>query len=178
MDELFLVRHCESTGQAPDAPLTAAGLAQARALASALPRRCVDRIICSPYTRAIQSITPFAERNGLSIEIDDRLKERSLNIPDGVDWRKALEASFDDLDLVYKGGESSRAAMQRAVAVINDMTGASKAMIVTHGNLMTLLLKSFDTTVGFAHWSRLTNPDVYRITFSASGPAARRIEWS
>src|SRR5690242_3154619 len=98
MDELYLVRHCASTGQAPDAPLTEAGFAQARALATALPRGCVDRIICSPYKRAIQSVTPFAELNRLPIELDDRLRERSLNIRDSDAWREVLAASFEDLD--------------------------------------------------------------------------------
>ena len=176
MDELYIVRHCEATGQAPDAPLTEAGLAQAEGLAAALPRGCVDKIISSPYKRAIQSIAPFADRNALTIEIDDRLRERSLGSPGSADWRKALEATFDDLDLMFADGESNRAAMQRGVAVIDEIAGASRPMVVTHGNLMAMLLRSFDPTVGFAHWSRLTNPDVYHVTFSGSGAAVRRID--
>lgn len=175
MDQLYIVRHCEAIGQASDAPLSDLGLAQADALAGTLPLRCVDKIICSPYTRAVQSITPFANRNGLPIEIDERLRERSLGSPDSADWRKALEASFADFDLVFKDGESNRAAMERGVAVISDIVGSSQAMVVTHGNLMALLLKSFDPNVGFDQWSRLTNPDVYLVTFSAHGSSVSRI---
>lgn len=175
MDQLYIVRHCEATGQAPDAPLSNRGLAQAEALALALPPRCVDRIICSPYERAVWSIAPFADRNGLPIEIDERLRERSLGAPESRDWRRALELSFEDLDLVFEGGESSRAAMARGVSVIDDMAGSSNAMLVTHGNLMALLLKSFDPNVGFAHWARLTNPDVYHVTFGAHGASVARI---
>ena len=36
--------------------------------------------------------------------------------------------------------------------------------IVTHGNLLALLLRHFDGRVGFAAWEALTNPDVYRVT--------------
>ena len=175
MNELYIVRHCEAAGQAPDAPLTDAGLAQAEALAAALPRGAVDKIISSPYKRAVQSITPFADRHALTIEIDDRLRERSLGSP-GPDWRTALEATFEDLDLAFTDGESNRAAMQRGVAVIDGISGASRPMLVTHGNLMAMLLRWFDPTVGFAHWARLTNPDVYRVTFGINGPAVRRIE--
>jgi 2,3-bisphosphoglycerate-dependent phosphoglycerate mutase len=175
MEQLYLVRHCEAAGQAPDAPLTDAGRLQADALAAALPPQCVDQIICSPYERAVQSITPFAHRNGLPIRIDERLRERSLGSPDSADWRQALEASFEDLDRVFTDGESSRAAMKRGIAVINEIVGASKAMVVTHGNLMTLLLRSFDPSVGFAHWSRLTNPDVYHVRFTAHGSNVSRL---
>jgi 2,3-bisphosphoglycerate-dependent phosphoglycerate mutase len=176
IDQLYLVRHCEATGQAPDAPLTELGFAQAQALAAALPHRCVDRIICSPYTRAVQTIVPFAERYGLQIEIDDRLKERSLGVTGTTDWRAALESSFEDLDLVFSGGESSRAAMQRGATVITEIAASSKVMLVTHGNLATLILKTFDPTLGFADWSRLTNPDVYLVSFSAVGATVSRID--
>jgi broad specificity phosphatase PhoE len=41
---------------------------------------------------------------------------------------------------------------------------ASATLLVTHGNLMALLLKNFDDRIGFAEWQQLTNPDVYRIS--------------
>jgi 2,3-bisphosphoglycerate-dependent phosphoglycerate mutase len=176
MDELYIVRHCAATGQEPDAPLSDVGLAQASALAAALPSGCVHRIISSPYRRAIQTITPFADRNGLSIDIDDRLRERSLGAPDDLDWRKALQQTFEDLDLTFSGGESNRAAMARGIGVIKDIDGASKVMLVTHGNLMAMLLQSFDPAFGFEQWSRLTNPDIYRVTVSGAGWAVNRVE--
>ncbi|HWI60619.1 MAG TPA: hypothetical protein VNT75_02140 [Symbiobacteriaceae bacterium] len=41
---------------------------------------------------------------------------------------------------------------------------AEAAVIVTHGNLMTLLLKRFDHRFGFAEWRALSNPDVYLVS--------------
>jgi hypothetical protein len=35
------------------------------------------------------------------------------------------------------------------------------SVAVTHGNLMTLILRSFETQFGFQTWERLSNPDVY-----------------
>ena len=35
------------------------------------------------------------------------------------------------------------------------------SVVVTHGNLMTLILRSFETRFGFQTWERLSNPDVY-----------------
>src|SRR3954453_2868357 len=42
---IYLVRHCQSTGQAPDAPLTDLGRQQARRLADALDELGIERII-------------------------------------------------------------------------------------------------------------------------------------
>jgi 2,3-bisphosphoglycerate-dependent phosphoglycerate mutase len=79
-----------------------------------------------------------------------------------------LETSFTDLDFSLAGGESSRTAMQRIVSVVNEVQQhpARTTLLDTHGNLMTLLLKYFDDSIGFAQWKSLGNPDVYRITLT------------
>jgi 2,3-bisphosphoglycerate-dependent phosphoglycerate mutase len=41
--------------------------------------------------------------------------------------------------------------------------------IVTHGNLMALILKYFDAKIGFAEWNKLQNPDIYCIELSQQG---------
>jgi 2,3-bisphosphoglycerate-dependent phosphoglycerate mutase len=64
----------------------------------------------------------------------------------------ACRASFVDFDLSFEGGESSRDAMQRAVVVVEDVRkhSAQTTVLVTHGNLIALLLKGFDDSIGFA----------------------------
>src|SRR5207245_4789289 len=59
---LYLVRHCRAAGQAPEAPLTAEGLAQAERLADVLAPLAPDRILSSPFRRAVQSVEPLAAR--------------------------------------------------------------------------------------------------------------------
>ena len=54
--------------------------------------------------------------------------------------------------------------------------GSAGIVVVTHGNLLALLLRSFDPAVGYAHWERLTNPDVYRVAV-ASGVARVARVW-
>jgi len=116
---LYLVRHCQSTGQAPDAPLTALGQSQAVALVDWLGCVGIERLISSTYTRAYQSIVPLADHLGLAIETDKRLVEQTLSSIPLDDWRDHFAASFIDLDLCLEGGESSRTATNRAIAVIN-----------------------------------------------------------
>lgn len=163
---LYLVRHCQATGQEPDAPLTEIGQQQAIVLADWLSNLSIECLVSSPFVRAYQSAAPLAERLCLTIETDDRLIERVLSPTPLDNWRKRLAETFVDLDLSFEGGESSRAAMVRGVAVINQVIKRSRtSAIIMHGNLLTLILKHFDERIGYAEWEKLQNPDVYRIQF-------------
>jgi 2,3-bisphosphoglycerate-dependent phosphoglycerate mutase len=172
---LYVVRHCKAEGQEADAPLTPEGHVQANRLADALAGANIERIISSPYRRATESIAPLAQRLGLEVELDVRLVERALCAGSPPDWQERLRASFADPELAFEGGESSREAMQRAVAVVTELQrhSASRTVLVTHGNLMTLLLKHFDDSIGFAKWSALSNPDVYRVALTRPFPIER-----
>lgn len=171
---IYLVRHCAALGQEPDAELTDEGRAQAERLADFLSGRPVDAIVSSPFRRAVATIRPLAERLGLEIRVDDRLRERVLSAEPVADWMERLEASFHDLDLRLPGGESSREAMARGVSVIEELIGRPHraVVVVTHGNLMSLILKRYDASVGFEGWRRLGNPDVYELVASRAGVEA------
>jgi 2,3-bisphosphoglycerate-dependent phosphoglycerate mutase len=160
---VFLVRHCQSTGQEPDAPLTDLGHQQAARLADVLADAGIRRIVSSPYTRARQSIEPLAVRLGLPVETDERLIERVLAGASLPDWRERIRASFDDLDVALPGGESSRVAMARAASALADVLGQHvlPAVMVSHGNLLAALLHHLDGRPGFETWSALSNPDVF-----------------
>jgi 2,3-bisphosphoglycerate-dependent phosphoglycerate mutase len=162
---VYLVRHCQAAGQEPAAPLTADGLAQAEALADFLAPLRPDRIVSSPFRRAIASVEPLAVRLGLSIEVDPRLVERILRAPvppgsPSEDWQTLLRRSFDESDLRLKGGETSREALARAHAALADARayGAARTVLVSHGNLSALMLG-----IGFDGWRSLTNPDVFEL---------------
>jgi 2,3-bisphosphoglycerate-dependent phosphoglycerate mutase len=164
-ERLFLVRHCESTGQEASAPLTAVGQAQAVLLADHLATLEVDLLVSSPYTRAQQSIAPLAQRLGRAVKIDARLVERMLSAAPLAHWREAIRQTFVDLDLAWPGGESSRTAMARGRAAIDALLARPERVVVVviHGNLLTLILHSFEPQFGFQTWEYLSNPDVYGI---------------
>jgi 2,3-bisphosphoglycerate-dependent phosphoglycerate mutase len=174
---LYIVRHCEPAGQEPSAPLTERGKGQAETLCAFLARFDVERIVSSPFVRAIESVQPLSARLGIGVETDPRLVERTLSTVPIPDWRERLRDSFQELDLAIQGGESSRAAMERARAAVADILDRPtwRTVVVTHGNLMALMLKTFEDSVGFELWERLTYPDVYSVTVSETHSAVERI---
>jgi len=160
---IYIIRHCKAEGQYPEATLTAEGHEQSKRLADFLSDLKIDRIISSPFLRARQTIAPFAEQVGMDVEIDSRLAERNLDptfVSDGMKWMKE---SFTNLELRDAGDESGSEATERIAGVIKDIceSDIENTMIVTHGGMITLLLKQYDESVGFDEWLGLSNPDVY-----------------
>ena len=53
--------------------------------------------------------------------------------------------------------------MKRIVEVVQEVfSGVNKnTIIVTHGNIMSLLLKYYNKDFGFDDWKNLSNPDIF-----------------
>ncbi|HEV7699914.1 MAG TPA: histidine phosphatase family protein [Pyrinomonadaceae bacterium] len=165
---IYLARHCEAVGQAAEAGLTGAGVVQAEGLAELLSGTGIGRIVSSPFVRAVESIEPLARRLGVGIELDERLIEAALSTVDHPDWLAKLRDTFSDFELAFEGGESSQAATTRGIAAVKDALalGTDPIAVVTHGRLLTLILKHFDPKYGFEEWQALKTPDVFRVEVS------------
>jgi phosphohistidine phosphatase SixA len=79
---ILLVRHGRAGRRGSGAddslrPLDEKGRRQAAALAAALGRRPLERIISSPFVRCVETIEPLAQDAGLEIELRDELAEGS-----------------------------------------------------------------------------------------------------
>jgi 2,3-bisphosphoglycerate-dependent phosphoglycerate mutase len=165
--EIYLIRHCEAEGQPYEANLTKRGLIQAKHLGDFFSMIKIDQIISSPFLRAIQSIEPTSNEKKIDIVLDERLSERKLSSIDLPDWLEKLEATFEDMELKFDGGESSQEATNRAISVIDEIIKSENqiTIVVTHGNLMSLILKQFNKEFGFENWKSLSNPDMYLLKY-------------
>lgn len=163
---LLLIRHAKAAGQAPNAPLTPEGVAQAEALAESLSESGITRIVSSPWQRAVNTAEPLARRLGLPVQTDERLTERVLSRRDIPYWQTALKFSFRLPALTLPGGESGHTARTRILAVLEDARDpAGTTAVVSHGNLLALALG-----LNYDGWAGLRNPDVW---VWAAGTSAR-----
>ena len=180
MKTIYFVRHCTADGQHKDSPLTTVGMRQAHLLSMFLSEQniFVDKIISSPYLRAIESIKPYAESANKKIEIDQRLQERILSNEPIDDWLEVLERSFNDHQYSLIGGESANDAVQRANTLLEPLytdDHIKNIILVSHGNLLALLFQQFDKRFGFNQWKELSNPDVYRLNIADENTSLERI---
>ncbi|HCN57511.1 MAG TPA: histidine phosphatase family protein [Exiguobacterium sp.] len=165
MKKIYMIRHCEASGQEANAPLTENGHRQAKGLVSFFETLPIDRILSSPFRRAIESINAIAVQVGCSIEIHDDLRERALSSQSLTDWQGELRRTFIEFDYACPGGETSAEATRRIQDVMNDVWShsAETTILVTHGNLLTLYLHSLDSSFDFEQGQHLRNPDVFLV---------------
>ncbi|MGE0745746.1 MAG: histidine phosphatase family protein [Rhodospirillales bacterium] len=77
-----------------DPPLTEAGRAQAAAAAETLADHGVTRLVASPYTRALETAHIIADRLGVPVQVDHRVRERCAYACDVGTVRSRLEAAW------------------------------------------------------------------------------------
>ena len=105
------------------------------------------------------------------------MTERILSTKNLSDWFEKLRSTFDDIELKFEGGESSREAMKRIVEVVGEAFSRNNnnTVIVTHGNLMSLLLMYFNKDYGFDDWQSLSNPDIFLLLNESNKVTFQRI---
>lgn len=165
--KLYVIRHCEAEGQPRESQLTEKGMKQAEYLSNFFSKMKLDRIISSPFLRAIQSIEPLSKKTNIKIEIDERLSERILSTTNLPDWYEKLKETFIEMELKFEGGESSREAMNRIVNVVEEVfkSESENTVIVSHGNIISLLLIHYNSDFDFESWKNLSNPDIFQINY-------------
>lgn len=137
----------------------------------------IELVISSPFTRALHTIEPFIRKNNIPFKIDYRLSERLLSNEGFPDWLEKLKETYVDKDLKFTGGESSNEATHRISELVKELklSNHMSVVIVTHGNIMSLLLNHFQPHFGFDEWKQLSNPDVFEIEFNNKQTVVNRI---
>lgn len=178
MTTLILVRHAQSAPSPalPESefPLSELGRRQAQTLAPVLRELGVDALASSPYQRAIDTLQPYADTQGLTIAIDDDLRERSLGAwLESVDAvNEAIAKMHADLDFVLPGGESGRACLARYQAAIGRAIAANPGRTIAvgaHGGVVSHFLAAHHTGLPAEFWRRIRNPHLFLFSPSASG---------
>ncbi len=150
MIRLVVVRHGEAVGNREhrfigqsDVPLTAAGLDQVAQLTARLSQVGITRVVSSDLQRAANTVAPTAERLGLPMQLDKRLRE----IANG-EWADLVAGEvaerWPDLwaryrageDIYRPGGECWGDVQERAVEAVEELVESLEdgdvALIGTH----------------------------------------------
>ncbi|MDE2487739.1 MAG: histidine phosphatase family protein [Alphaproteobacteria bacterium] len=110
LTRLILVRHAKSlpdpTQPEPEWPLSDLGRQQAVELVPVLADAGVNRLVSSPYVRAIETLRPFAEAAGCPIEVNPDLRERRLTAAWIDDLEPELARMHSDLAYGWPDGET------------------------------------------------------------------------
>jgi broad specificity phosphatase PhoE len=156
---LIVVRHGATAWNAEgryttrtDMPLSPLGVEQAGATAAALAAEPIERVFCSPLSRARTTAEAIVAAQGRALEIvtDDRLTEIDAGpfeglTPAQIDAGPLAEAHarwHTDVDPVTpQGAETLESARDRVAAFSADVSALpGTSLVVSHGSLMRVLV--------------------------------------
>lgn len=179
MTDVYLVRHAHAPWNGDEyAHLSEQGLKDAVQVGEIL--RAIDPsiIYSSPHPRAVETIDPLAKSLQMEICTEPDLRERVLGGGWHGNFEQAVRATWEDFDFAHEGGESNRAAQQRAAGIFRQLVErhpGERIVLSTHGNWLVLLLNQLDPTFAFDFWASVTRPDIYHLELvDGSSPAVER----
>lgn len=174
------MRHGESEGNAAriftghlDSPLTEAGRRQAEAVADALAKVHVDRVVSSDLSRARETAAAIASRHGLPVETFRELREIDLGEMAGrsFDDARAHPDWNEDGFVRWPGGESLDAVFDRAFALVERVVGESPGktiVIVGHGGVTRILVSHFLGLLPKLERTRAANTNITKVITDGS----------
>jgi 2,3-bisphosphoglycerate-dependent phosphoglycerate mutase len=162
-----------------DSPLTAAGRAQAEAIAARLAAERFDVLVASDLGRAMQTAEAIARRCGHSILADARLRERDFGAGEGMTYEEIDRAWPDvftrsresDPDAAVPGGETRRQFHERvrdAFAALAREHAGKRVAVVAHGGVLATLYRLIhDIPLGKPHAIPIANAAYNAVAFDA-----------
>ncbi len=162
----YLVRHAASSPSAdtprPDWPLSDEGRKQARELATSLLELGIDRILCSPYLRATETVASFAAAALKEPIIVDDLRECD-STPEYTDNHEEILAAFWRGE-EGPGAECATDCQQRIVQCLSSLTiPQENTLVCSHGQAIALYLNHIDSNFGYKQWLAMKFPAVFRV---------------
>ena len=145
---LYVVRHGEAVWNTQnricgrtDSPLTDKGRAQAAALAPKMPK--IDRVLCSPLSRARETAEILTRGTGLTIQTEPRLIEQDFGSFEGMDrGTPAFLAAKQEPACRFPGGESSFETAARVYGLLDELKAehsGETVLLVCHGAVMRVI---------------------------------------
>ncbi|MCM3700539.1 histidine phosphatase family protein [Paenibacillus macerans] len=173
---IYMVRHGESPkteNNERTRGLTDKGWSDAKRITEILKNEGIDVFVSSPYRRAVLTIEELAKCYDKEILLFEELRELEFSNENRIMTDQELYPEVNkmigDPDYSLPGGESSAMCMNRAIGILKKIieeNQGKKIVIGTHGLVMTLMMRYFNSKYDFDFLLSTTKPDIYRMEFA------------
>ena len=176
MTTVYFIRHTQPDYNIHEdliRPLSEKGLNDRLLVTEFLMDKEINVILSSPYKRAVDTVSDFAERKNLSVNTVDDFRERKV---DSV-WIEDFE-SFSAMqwaDFLYKlsDGECLAQVQERNIAALNKVLAQYKdqnIVIGTHGTALSTIINFYDNSYNYDDFKAMVNimPWVVKMTFDGN----------
>jgi len=154
---VYFIRHCMSDYMVSDPvnrPLTEKGLIDRIVVTRFLREKHVSAVLSSPYKRAIDTISDFAEKAKLKIELinDFRERESDSNWDRKNDFYPFFQRQWSNFDYTISDGETLRTVQTRNIKALSDALkryAGQNIAIGTHGMALSAIINYYDKSYGY-----------------------------
>ena len=152
--KIYVVRHCSTRYSEEkiycgntDAPLSEAGLTEAKRLAETMRGYHFDLVLASPLLRARDTAKALVGDRDIPVFYDDRLKERNFGDFEGtsVEGTEGKECRYS-FAIKYPNGESNLQVAARIYGFLDEIQekyAGKNVVIVSHGSVCRLIRTYF-----------------------------------
>ena len=127
MTIVYFIRHAQADNTVREArtrPLTAKGFADRRLVTEFLRDKHVGAVYSSPYRRAVDTVSNFADNVGLPIQTVEDFRERTSDCDmrkDNELFTSFMERQWADFSYTLSDGESLGTVQRRNIAALNEI---------------------------------------------------------
>ncbi|HYM48072.1 MAG TPA: histidine phosphatase family protein [Burkholderiaceae bacterium] len=194
---LLLIRHGETAWNAEhriqgqlDIPLSKRGIFQSARLAECLASEPIDAVYSSPLSRSWLTAVPLAERLGLDVIAEPRLRERSFGIFEGLtldEIAKRYPVEFEQWrarDPAWRpdDGESGQQLIDRVLSAVANIAArhpVQTVVLVSHGGVLDVVYRVARSLAWHApREHQMLNAAINRVTAQASPLKLSIDHWS
>jgi len=184
MTTVYFIRHAQSDYAVRDGrsrPLTEKGLSDRSLVTEFLQDKGIDAVLSSPFRRAVDTLRPFAEKNGFAIETIEGFRERRSDSDwdrDG-DYFPFIERQWADFSYTLSDGECLAEVQARNISALNDVLARYEGKTIaigTHGMALSMIINYYDRAYGFSDFMAMAYLMPWVVKMGFDGARCARME--
>lgn len=175
MTTVYFVRHAQPNYHNHDdmqRELTPKGLMDRELVTTFLQDKGIDMVLSSPFMRAVETVSHFAERHHLSIISIPDFRERKIESEWIEDFEAFCQRQWEDFDYKRSDGESLREVQIRninALVKILVENPGNTILIGSHGTALSTIINFYDPHFGYDAFRRIKSIMPWIVVFKFDG---------
>ena len=164
MTKIYFVRHAEPdlTTNRDDRTrtLTEKGRKDCALVTKYLQNKDISVVLSSPFRRSVDTVAPFAESQGLTIELIEDFRERKVDSVWIDDFNEFKRKQWEDFSYKLSDGECLNEVQERNIAALKEVLKQHKdknIAVGTHGTALSMIINYYDNTYGLEDFNAMAN---------------------
>lgn len=183
MTNVYFVRHAQPDFSIHDdvrRPLTEKGMQDSILVTQYLRDKGIHVAITSPYKRAHDTISGFAQEAGLNIIFNESFAERKIADEWIEDFNGYAKMQWKDFTYKLPGGESLEEVQNRNIKGLNAVLKEypQKNIVVgSHGTALSCILNYYDNRFGYPNFERIKDKMPWIVHFTFDGTVCEKVDY-